>query len=401
MVPFHKILKYMQDTTASLPPGRLPADVQQLARMHKLGLLQHIYVAKSAMLLTRALGASCILLGGLLIALSSAFSATLFDASSGAPPWLSLLVFLLGPLWLAVGLWLLLASFLRPHMLVLQFEHGLIYSARKQEVIRWNQIAELHKHVRIVNTVWSEQEERIFRSYTLQRTDGARFTLTDDLQGLTHLGRNLETQVTHHQLPLALQTYNAALPVSFGPLTIHQQGIAVGADVSRRQTPFERIIAARQAKQPDAPMILPWQQVAHISISDLSMSIYQRGEAEPWAMLSSATIPNLGVLKALIDHIRATLSATPLSTSLTLYQAGLSLAFGAISISRQGVTVRNGAHFSWQEIASIAVGARELLIRKQGEQQWIVLPLELLTDTATLRALLEAILRGQAHLEHQ
>lgn len=351
----------MRDTTVQQVARSLPYDVRQIAVTHKLGSLQQVYFTTSAPLMRRFTGLFCLFIGILLTGLFAILSTTLFN---GWPLWQVSLVFSLGPLWMGAGIWLLLTSFLKPRPSVLLYDQGLILIERKRKFIRWDEIIKLWKVVRI------EGDTHIYRSYTLQRSDHTYLRFNDELHHVEQLGRIVEEQVTHYLLPYALLAYQAAQPVSFDALTLHTQGITVK----------ERV--------------LPWSHIAHISIHDLTMSIYQRDEPQPWASLPAATISNLGVLKALIDYVRHTLAEVPRPDVITLYNAGLSLTFGAITISQHGLSIRDSLHFNWNDIATITVGESEVFIRRSDSiANWYTLPLSMIDDVVTLRVLLSYIVQ--------
>lgn len=358
----------MRDTSVQQIARALPYDVRQIAVTHKLGTLQRVYFATSAPLMRRITGLFCLLVGVLLTGLFAALSTTLFN---GWPLWQSALVFSLGPLWMGAGIWLLLTSFLKPRASVLLYDQGLILVERKRKFIRWDEITKLWKEVHI------EDKAPIYRSYTLQRADHTRLRFNDELQHIEQLGHIVEEQVTHYLLPHALYAYQAAQPVTFDALTLQTQGITV------------------------KEQLLPWQQVAHITIHDLAMSIYQHGEHQPWATLSSTTISNLCVLKPLIDYVRNVLAELPRPDVITLYAAGLSLTFGAITISQQGLTIQNSLHLNWNDIATITVGESEVFIRRSGVvADWYTLPLQMINDVATLRVLLTSIAEQSEKIIH-
>jgi hypothetical protein len=120
------------------------------------------------------------------------------------------------------------------------------------------------------------------------RPDAARESRAVSLaavQGVTtpvtieQLGRLLIAAITGTQLPRAVAAYNAGQPVTFGPITVSQRGIAVGNKS------------------------LPWSEVQSVEIDRGWLNVNKKGERRPWRLLRIYAIPNCFVFEALVQAV--------------------------------------------------------------------------------------------------
>ncbi len=341
----------------------VPPAVQKLAHAHHLGNVQALYEQRRPTILYRLSGLFCLVIG---ICIMLVFALTYAQFFISWPFWQALLVPLVGAGWLFFGLWVFIVTLL-PQLSVFVYADGMVYVLRKRKVIRWEQITKLWKEIRL------GEDTTVFRSYRMQLADRSQYALPNDLSENERLGQLLEQITTPRLYPLALAAFHAGRPVTFDSLVLEKQGIRI-------QKRF-----------------LLWQEVAHIKIDDLTTSIYRKHEARPWAIVRTATLSNLGVLKEMIDYVRYTLAHDMPATAHALYRAGIVLSFGSLHVSQQGVIIENALRLSWQEIASMSVGEREVIIRRQGHSpEWLAISNASLTDLAILRELLLSIMQNQA-----
>ena len=69
---------------------------------------------------------------------------------------------------------------------------------------------------------------------------------------------------------------------SFAAITLSVQGISVQGEGQR---------------------FLPWSHVQHLHLDEASLSIYKIGGFWDWATIPISEIPNVGVLKRLVDEV--------------------------------------------------------------------------------------------------
>ena len=340
---------------------QVPPAVHRLAIASRLGPLQKIYYGRQATLWYRAMGGICILVGALLTALFSDISATLFAGWSLGQ---SLFVLILGLAWIGVGIWLMITSFLKKRCAIFVYVQGLIVQKRRVEALRWEHLEKLWK------TLHMQDDDVAHYSYTVRRADGVRFVFNSDLPDVEALGSLLEEQITSHVLPVVLTSYQAGSAISFDALTVSRQGIE-----TRKKT-------------------LTWPQVKHIYIDDVMVRFYKKGEVAPAITVASAKLANLKVLKTLLDYVRLSRTSAPEATIERLYllfQAGLPLKFGILSISNAGVTVRDEIRLPWHTIEGITLAGNEVVIAGKNGECLQSVPLEMVSDSSSLKALLIAL----------
>lgn len=98
---------------------------------------------------------------------------------------------------------------------------------------------------------------------------------------IEQLGRLIIAEITRVQLPRVTAAYNAGQPVTFGPVTVSQHGIAVGKDS------------------------LPWNEILDVETRSGSVLVKKAGHRLAWKRLSVSRIPNYFVFDALVQAILA------------------------------------------------------------------------------------------------
>jgi hypothetical protein len=186
----------------------------------------------------------------------------------------------LGLLLAVLGIFLVLRSWnvLKSSLAVYLCEQGLIYSRANvsPQPFRWDQIQvwrSVTKHYR--NGVYTGTTS----VYTIQRQDGYRVVLSDDLHQIQSLGETICNQVTKWRLPHALQAYQRGETVQFGSLSLNQQGISNGSD------------------------LLPWSQIEAIDVKEGVVSVKRRGSWFRWCKVGASAIPNVFVFLALVSAV--------------------------------------------------------------------------------------------------
>jgi hypothetical protein len=239
-------------------PLQVPANVYELMVSHQLGRLVSFYPVTRAAnacagVLLIVVGVFCelsllplLLLLGVLLSVSH----TQISVANLLTPWgvgvalFFLLCVLFGVLIVWQGFRLFREETLQRWYLC---EEGLISLTRRREtVMRWDQVTSVTR-------------------YRLRRSDGAELAIGGDAS----LGGSIGYHVAHKQLPQVLASYHAGVPISFGGLTVTQQGLSLHQG---RKT-------------------LPWSEVSAIEFSsDYVLSICKQGKV--WNRYSNARMPN-------------------------------------------------------------------------------------------------------------
>ncbi len=344
---------------------QIPARVQACAVEHQLGMPRILYETGKASRLHMLLGPGALVAG---CAIVGGYNFLYNDVFSWWPTWQALLVLLVGVAWLMVGIWIILTPLVSPRVHVYLCPNGLIYSRRRLAVIRWNAITRLWKYVTIT------KKNAISYAYTIQRDDGAQFVLKKELPYVERLGGFLEREVARQLLPHAIANYVKGVAQDYGAITVTRTGIEV-----------------RQERR-----VLPWSEVEGINVDKATVSILRKGDSWDWTTLSIARVPNVSVLKGLVEHVmqRTFVSRVP---EITAYEAGFSVFFGKLGINKAGISLNNGEEMlPWGEVASVGVGESEVMIRRKGPLgQWYTFPIWMISDAPALKELVDYVMSRQ------
>lgn len=334
--------------------GQIPAKIRQLAATHQLGAPQHVHATQES-LLYRFTGLVCLLIGALIII---AYLLLFEHAFIWEPQWQAGIILLVGVAWIGTGGWILLGPFLSPSLRVFVCPAGLIYARQKAAVIPWHKVEAMWKDVHF------HASGKAIRTYTVLRADQEKFVFTNTLHEIDKLGTMIEQKVTGQLLPIAVSSYRTVGLVDFDKLVVTLQGISIK----------ERSNG------------LSWSVIGSISIDEVVIHIYKEHEEKDWGTLRVADIPNVGVFKALVKYILYERQYGQLARCIALYNAGLPVVFGKLSVNMQGIAVNDGKQLllPWSEITSISVGRSELMIRRE-DQEWYALPLWMVSDISLLR----------------
>jgi hypothetical protein len=338
---------------------RIPRAILQIAEEQRLGPPEGAYLPAKDALLYRLLGLGVMTVGGLILA---AFLLSYNSIFIWLSQWLGLLVLLIAAAWISIGAWIALTPFLYPHMRVYGCHEGLICVRRSVEIILWHQIERLWKDIA------RDNRGRGIRAYIVRCKDGRMMVFDSALRGIEELGARLEREVTRRRLPQAIASYVQGVPLIFGEIIVSVQGIGM-----------------RRGRK-----MLPWNEVANITIDETQVCIYGKDTAP--LLVSVAHVPNVGVLQELIAYTLQQRTRAQLP-QVVAYNAGLSVCFGRLSLSQQGMELDNGLLLPWSKVASVGVGDNEVIIHRKGAVgEWHALPLWMVSDPASLKDLVEYIM---------
>lgn len=321
---------------------QIPRSLWQLATAHQLGSPQVIYTTRGPSSLSRLPGVFVLLFGCLLLSL---FLYLYFstDLLSSWLWWQLALAVLICAIWLLLGLWIILASLFARRLRVVVCTHGLLYGKRKLHAIRWEQIAEFWKDIQPVG------QGAMAHSYKLHLLDGTGWQFNDALLDVEELGAMVEDEVIQHLFPMATTAYVAGKVVSFGAITVSQEGISVREGQQDQQT-------------------LPWALVCGVHLDETALSFLKLGESRTVVSLPVAAIPNAGVLKRLVEETLLDHDPVALSAMIGQYASGLPVFFGDLSLSLQGIAIPHADRFiPWSEVVAVEVGETEMTITRSGK----------------------------------
>jgi hypothetical protein len=183
---------------------------------------------------------------------------------------------IVGLVCLASGIWYYLKPALRSSWCIRVYREGFT-SAQGQtlEAFHWEQIACIWEYI-----VFSRYGGISRHRYTIQRNDGKQVEIDDAYAGLEELGDTIKSEVNTLLFPKMLATYQAGDLVSFGPLSLSQQGVFKSNGE-----------------------MLPWSQVKNIRIISLLVMIIREETSRLWFSARSFKVANLPILLALLKQI--------------------------------------------------------------------------------------------------
>jgi hypothetical protein len=344
---------------------QIPTRVQRYAGAQRLGTPRILYESARGSRLHIVLGPVTILIGCTITALYNFFYRDVF---SWWPVWQALVVLLVGIIWLCIGLWISMAPIISPRIRVYLCPKGLIYLKYRISVIQWDDINQFWKNIHL------DEKARVSYSYTLQRKDGATFALTSKLPHIERLGAFLEREVTRHLLAQTIGAWRSGKELEFADIRVNRQGIAL------------------QSEQ----KVLPWRNIDRLTVDKATVSIHRKGDSWEWATLSISGIPNVGVLKGVVDTILQEMLHTRVP-QIQAYRSGFTVYFGKLGVSQGGVSLNNDEGLvPWNEVASFGVGESEIIIHRIGlAEKWYTIPTWMVTDAPILKELVEYVLRKQ------
>jgi hypothetical protein len=349
----------------SSQPQQEPPHVLRAAAAYQLGPLQRVYEPGSEAYLYRVVSLFSMIVGCLIILFFFLAYNSLF---SSWQLWQAVLVPLIGVIWLLLAAWIFLTPYIHPRLRIFVYQNGLIYAKGKAEVLRWDQMERIWKDLEV-----ERKGSFSVRAYTVRRSDDTLFVFTGELKDVETLGRLIEKEITRRLLPRALAAYHAGGLVVFDEVVVSGYGIGV---------------------RPGRKLLL-WDEFERISVDETKLALYKKGMNAAWTVLKVASIPNVCVLKELIPHVEREIRLKHIPCVLA-YDAGRILTFGALYLSKRGITIEHGRWLlPWSEIACVGVSEHEVMIRRNSRQsEWYTIPLWQVSDAAELKALIDYIMRS-------
>jgi hypothetical protein len=348
------------------PEQQIPKTIRRYAEEQRLGTPRILYESSSDSRLNMILGPITVLIGCIIIAL---YNSWYRDVFSWWPVWQATIVLMTGIAWLCVGLWICIGPLFSPRIRIYLCPKGLIYLKHRISAIHWGDICQCWKNVHL------DKKARISYSYTLRCNNGSTFALTKDLPHVERLGGFLEHETTRQLLGQSITACRAGKDVTFATIQVNREGIRLKSEHK----------------------MLAWRDVDRLTTDKTTISIYCKNDSWEWATLNISGIPNVGVLKGLVDALREeTLNAH--LPQLQAYHAGLTLYFGKIGISQNGVYFNDDEELlPWNEITSFGIGENEIIIHRRGlVERWYTMPIWMVTDAPVLKELVDYILQKQS-----
>jgi hypothetical protein len=188
-------------------------------------------------------------------------------------------------LWVPVGgLLVFLGTLLVVHTLrnltlrVAIFPDGLVrIRHRAVDIYYWDEIEKVYQQV--TNHYYNGVYTGTSYVYRVHRNDGQKVVFNDQVKNVQNLGDLIQQEVMRCLLPRAFARYQEGKPVTFGKITVEQEGLTYNN------------------------AFLPWREVQSVKLAQGMLVVNQEGKWLSWCKVSVASIPNLFVLLALIDNI--------------------------------------------------------------------------------------------------
>lgn len=153
-------------------------------------------------------------------------------------------------------------------------KEGFVFtSGKKHEPYRWDAIASVMLDIR--NAKMYGINVGTSHKYTVQRNDGEKLVLNDKFIDVDALGNTVTQEATQHMLPKVMADFNAGQTITFGPLSVNQQGVSNGKNM------------------------LPWPEVHGVFVNKGFVTVLQKGKKSSWANIQVSKVPNVFVLDAL------------------------------------------------------------------------------------------------------
>lgn len=154
----------------------------------------------------------------------------------------------------------------------------LLIKNRGVEAIHWHQIIEIWQAFAVFSSYG--RKSYMLNQFTLHRSDGAVLIVDAAFRGFSELVAEVERKVVSCLLPGALAAYHAGNAVSFGPISVHSQGISLN--------PEQRTLS--------------WQELDKVKIATGLIS-FKGHSPLPLATVPTAQVPNACVFAALVSTV--------------------------------------------------------------------------------------------------
>ncbi len=257
----------MEQPMHILQPPQLSPEAELLATTYQLGMPQNEYKVRItvwAMIVWLVVG---VVLG--VVFLGVAFTA-------GTPGALVLFV-LLGLFFFGLALYMIFIPILCRSWRVYICTEGFVLKRGTIEAFRWDQVEAMWQAVtrHRTNGIYTGTTHK----YTVRGKDGRQVIINDRFGNIEDLGNTLSHQITAALMPEVLNAYNAGNTITFGPLSISQQGISNGREA------------------------LPWSQITGIGVNRGVVTVRKEDKWLNWSTTIVSRIPNVFVFIALVNSI--------------------------------------------------------------------------------------------------
>lgn len=270
----------MAEQPAQYFTSQRSVEMQNLANMYQLGAPLAEYRAGFT---RRTIGRIIVS-----VILTSLFGFDVIDAASRGTSGAALIPAIFTLLVLAGLVWNIIYSLQSRSWCVYVFNQGFVFLKDGQpDIFRWEE----------VQVIWQQIKQYYYYGFRISKThkyiiecvDGHRVVFNDRFKNVEELGNGLSQQISEFMLPKILEDYNAGNVVTFGPLSVSQQGINNGEE------------------------LLPWSSIQEIEASQGPVSVIRasqdivkvrkEGKRRNWSTVPVAKIPNFFVFLALTKHI--------------------------------------------------------------------------------------------------
>ena len=260
----------MAGQPAQYYPPQLPLEMQNLASMYQLGNPMAEYRGGFT---GRAIAA--IIVAAILVVFFGLF--WIGSAANGDPA-SSVIFAIFTLLSLAFLAWMIISPLQSNSWRVYVFNQGFVFFKGGQpDIFRWADIRAIWQ--RVTSYYRYGIRTRTTHKYTIERADGHRIVLNDRIKNVEELGNGLSRQISEFMLPHMIAAYNAGNVITFGPLSVSQQGVSNGREM------------------------LPWPSIKEIGVNRGIVSVRREGKWLNWSTVAVANIPNFAVFMALTRYI--------------------------------------------------------------------------------------------------
>jgi hypothetical protein len=201
--------------------------------------------------------------------------------AAGMDSYLSLITLGISALFTLLAVFHLVKLALAWNKAIVVYEQGLAFRQRgRLHECRWEEVANIQAQV-VHYSYYGVVSAGTLRNYWLSNNKGQVLPLTQAISRVQELVNDVRNAVLPLMLGRSLTDYQAGRPVAFGPIQVHQQGIAVSGKVYQ------------------------WSEVESVAVNDGRVQVSKRGGG--WfsgASVDVAQVPNLEVLIALLAEIK-------------------------------------------------------------------------------------------------
>lgn len=245
-------------------------EAEQLAATYQLGTPQSEYKVGYAG--RKKVG--LIILFIVLIGLGGLFGAAAADPSGGQ----QLVFVILSLACVAFAIYIVLQPVIYRSWRAYVCSDGLLsVRGSKIEAFRWDQIEAMWQAVtrRYYNGIYTGTTH----IYTVRSSDGRQVVFNDRFANVEQLGDTISREITNRLLPQVIRAYQAGNTITFGPLSISQQGVS------------------------NSKELLPWSQIKEVGVNRGVVTVKKEGKWLNWSSVMVAKVPNIFVFMALANYV--------------------------------------------------------------------------------------------------